>query len=111
MVSRRNFLQSSAAMSALATLPLSVRWSVAQAEGLIAGLSDPAWQPKFANLVPDALAPSFIYQPNAKTGVYHVEMAQTSQYTGLVNPRGKPVRTTVWGYGTSAGVSWPGPTF
>ncbi len=110
MVSRRNFLQSSTAMSALAALPLSVRWSVAQAEGLIAGLSDPAMQPKFINMVPDALAPSFIYQPNKK-GVYNVDMAQTSQYTGLVNPRGKRVATTVWGYGTDDGVSWPGPTF
>ncbi|MCJ7557270.1 MAG: twin-arginine translocation signal domain-containing protein, partial [Gammaproteobacteria bacterium] len=66
MVTRRNFLKSSAAMSALAALPLSLRWSIAQATGLITGLSDPALQPMFMNLVPDAMAPGFKYVPDRK---------------------------------------------
>ena len=66
MVSRRNFLKSSAAMSALASLPLSVRWHIAQAATAAAGLSDPQYQMTsagFVNPVPDAMAPGFIYKP------------------------------------------------
>ena len=57
MVSRRKFLQSSAGVAALASLPLSLRWSVARAAGLVQGLSDPLLQPKFEEDVPDALNP------------------------------------------------------
>jgi len=74
-------------------------------------LSDPALQPKFMNLVPDALAPGFIFQPNAQ-GLYNIVIQQTTQQTGLVNKGGKKLNTTVWGYGTADDfVSWPGRTF
>ena len=115
MVSRRNFLQSSAAMSALAALPLSVRWSVAQAEGLIAGLSDPALQPKFVNLVPDAMAPGFKYTAD-KLGRYKVQIREAMHSTGLIDPAGNPVQTPIWGYADSNAkgpkvTTWPGKTF
>jgi FtsP/CotA-like multicopper oxidase with cupredoxin domain len=74
------------------------------------GLSDPASQPKFANAVPNALDPGFIY--NTSKGSIKVGVGQTVQYTGLVAPDGiTPVPTTVWGYGDDKFYTWPGRTF
>jgi FtsP/CotA-like multicopper oxidase with cupredoxin domain len=72
------------------------------------GLSDPALQPKFTELVPNALHPGFIY--NTRRGKIKVAVGQTVQYTGLVNG-GTPVPTTVWGYGDKQFYTWPGRTF
>jgi len=114
MVTRRNFLKSSAAMSALASLPLSVRWSVAQAATQALGLSDPLLQDKFVNLVPDALAPGFKYIADSN-GNYKVHIREALQMTGLKDPLGVPVATPVWGYADrndpNKFTSWPGKTF
>jgi len=114
MVSRRIFLKSSAAMSALASLSLSVRWHIAQAATAAAGLSDPALQPKFVNPVPDAMAPGFIFRPDKKTGEYTVRIQKAKQATGLIDPAtGKALKTDVWGYGdpNDGLFTWPGRTF
>ena len=115
MTTRRNFLKSSAALAALATMPLSVRWSVARAAGLATGLSDPSLQPKFTNLVPDALAPSFKYMPDAR-GQYAVQVRPATQFTGLVGADGTTrMPTPVWGYAdknvSPKVATWPGKTF
>ena len=112
MVDRRNFLKSSAAISVMASLPLSVRWHLAQAAGAAAGLSDPTMQPKFANEVPDALAPGFIYQPDRK-GRYKIQIGTATQFTGLEDTLGNKLPTRIWGYGAQADrfFSWPGRTF
>ena len=55
------------------------------AEQAMLGLSDPALQPKFVNLVPDALSPGFIYKPHLD-GVYRVKTAKAKHFTGLINP-------------------------
>lgn len=74
------------------------------------GLSDPAKQPKFAALVPNALAPTFVY--DTRKGKAKVAVGQAVQHTGLVAPDGiTPVPTTVWGYGDNMSYSWPGRTF
>jgi FtsP/CotA-like multicopper oxidase with cupredoxin domain len=74
------------------------------------GLSDPALQPKFANPVPNAMDPGFIY--NAKKGKIKVAVGQTMHQTGLVGTDGvTPVPTTVWGYGDKQLYTWPGRTF
>jgi FtsP/CotA-like multicopper oxidase with cupredoxin domain len=73
------------------------------------GLSDPAMQPKFANPVPNALNPGFIY--DTSKGSIKVAVSQAVQQTGLVGPGGTPVPTTVWGYGDKGFYSWPGRTF
>ena len=83
MVSRRKFLQSSAALSTMAALPLSVRWHIAQAATAAAGLSDPALQPKFLNAVPDALSPGFIY--DTRRGKAKVTLGPSVQQTGLID--------------------------
>ena len=59
---RRDFSKIMAAAGAGAMLP----WHKLRAVPAAAGLSDPALQPKFANPVPDALNPGFIYQPDKK---------------------------------------------
>ena len=117
MLSRRDFLKTSGA-STLALYAATrgkflMRALAAPANGL-AFLSDPALQPKFANPVPDALAPGFIYQPDKKTGEYFVTVAKTKQATGLVDPlTGKALKTSLWGYGDSKDglYTWPGRTF
>jgi FtsP/CotA-like multicopper oxidase with cupredoxin domain len=74
------------------------------------GLSDPALQPKFTELVPNALDPGFIY--DTSKGKIKVAVGQTVQMTGLVAPDGvTPVPTTVWGYGDDKFYTWPGRTF
>ncbi|MGD2026327.1 MAG: hypothetical protein PVI99_00805, partial [Anaerolineales bacterium] len=81
---------------------------------LAAGLSDPALQPKFVNVVPNALDPGFIYAPG-KDDIYRVIIKESKQETGLVHPKsGKRLSTTIWGYGNDddeLGVTWPGRTF
>jgi len=100
-------------MSALASLPLSVRWHIAQAATAAAGLSDPAYQfasAAFENPVPDALAPGFIF--NIKKGKTKVGMAPAVQQTGLVDAFGANLNTPVFGYGQNGSFySWPGKTF
>ncbi len=74
------------------------------------GLSDPAMQPKFAALVPNALDPTFIY--DTSKGSIKVGVGQAIQQTGLVAPDGvTPVPTTIWGYGDKKLYTWPGRTF
>jgi FtsP/CotA-like multicopper oxidase with cupredoxin domain len=74
------------------------------------GLSDPAAQPKFEAIVPNALDPGFIY--DTSKGSIKVGVGQTVQMTGLVGSDGTtPVPTTVWGYGDKKFYTWPGRTF
>ena len=115
MITRRDFLKlsgvSSLALYAAARGNPLMRALAASAK---TGLSDPALQPKFANPVPDAMAPGFIYQPDKKSGEYFVTVAKTRQATGLIDHlTGKALKTTLWGYGdTKDGIfTWPGRTF
>jgi len=111
---RRKFLKATSLAGGAMMVPWTAAIQKAYGAALdssIGFLSDPALQPKFVELAPNALDPGFIYQAHPRTGVYHVEMAQTAQQTGLLRANGKRASTTVWGYGTSSGVSWPGPTF
>ena len=69
---------------------------------LVPGLSDPQLQPKFVNLVPDALAPSFKYIN--RNNKFRVAAGPTTQMTGLIDPStGKTLSTPLFGYGTRAG--------
>jgi len=111
MLSRRDFIK----ISAFAGAGLMVPFYPRRASGVpaAAGLSDPALQPKFENLVPDALAPSFIYQPDKK-GRYKIKIGSATQQTGLIDPVTElPLSTPVWGYGDQKDrvFTWPGRTF
>jgi spore coat protein A len=110
-VTRRGFVKLSAVAGAAAALP---GWAKrAWGEALAVGLSDPALQPKFAYLVPNALDPLFIYQPDRK-GRYKITVSEGSQRTGLVDSRGRLLRTSIFGYKDGRGantVTWPGRTF
>ena len=72
--------------------------AVPAAPGL--GLSDPALQPKFTNMVPDALSPGFIYQPDKK-GRYKIKIGPATTFTGLEDG-GVQVPTPIWGYGAKS---------
>jgi FtsP/CotA-like multicopper oxidase with cupredoxin domain len=118
MISRRQFLKLSAAASAGLAVPLAPSLSGSNPLGVrrafaaaaIPGLSDPALQPKFTNLVPDAMAPGFKFKGNK--GKYRVAIAPSITMTGLVGPDGTtPVPTPIFGYGQKGQYTWPGKTF
>jgi len=110
-LTRRDFIKLTAASGAGAWLASNVGFMTrAMAVPQGPGLSDPAFQPKFATFVPNALDPGFVYKP--KKGKIKVAVGQTMQHTGLVGPDGvTPVPTTVWGYGDRKLYTWPGRTF
>ncbi|MFN2184499.1 MAG: hypothetical protein ACK2UU_10930, partial [Anaerolineae bacterium] len=111
MISRRQFFKLGAATGlGLAVsgrsismrqgrLSLDVRRALAATQG--PGLSDPAMQPKFQTVVPNALDPGFIFDTG--DGAIRVGVGQTMQQTGLLDSMGKPASTTVWGYGQLTG--------
>jgi FtsP/CotA-like multicopper oxidase with cupredoxin domain len=109
---RRDFIKMGAAAGAGLYLSTKMGWvRVAGAATQGPGLSDPALQPKFANPVPNALDPGFIYE-TGKKGKIKVAVGQSSQMTGLVGTDGvTPVPTTIWGYGDKGMYTWPGRTF
>jgi len=115
---RRDFLTLSikAAMAAgyTSAIPYSLlKTHTAHAATLAAGLSDPAMQPLFTNLAPNAMAAAFKYVPTKKDKLT-IGVSQTQQMTGLVgvmkNGKMGPLATTIWGYGDASGPTWPGKT-
>jgi len=105
---RRDFAKSMAG----AMLGLMVPGGRARAVPAALGLSDPAMQPKFVNLVPDAMAPGFKYTLRGRTPRVKVAMGPSVQQTGLVDAAGNLLNTPVFGYGDPAsGFTWPGRTF
>ena len=88
---RRDFLTLSvkAAMAAgyTSAIPASLLYSHnTHAAILSAGLSNPAKQPLFTNLAPNAMAAAFKYVP--KNNKLKITAAQAVQMTGLVDPDG-----------------------
>ena len=91
------------------TLPLII--SLLLAMPLLPGnsqaLLDPVVHPKFVNPLP---IPAQIDVTNG--GTVDMYMEQTQQWLGLVDPvLATPLMTTVWGYGATGAVTYPGPTF
>ncbi|MGD8726996.1 MAG: multicopper oxidase domain-containing protein, partial [Gemmatimonadales bacterium] len=106
---RRDFSKIVAAAGASALVP----WRKLRAEPAAVGLSDPFLQPKFVNLVPDALAPGFKFDArNKNKAKFKVAVGPSVQQTGLVDAAGTPLNTPIWGYGyNNIGFTWPGRTF
>jgi len=112
-MTRREVLKAGLIGGAGLMLPLRFLPAKAFAAPAADGLSDPALQPKFVNLVPDALDPGFIYQPDKK-GRYKIRVGAAVQKTGLrANGTGPLLNTPVWGYGDRKDklITWPGRTF
>lgn len=119
MITRRNFMKLGTAattgiiLAQKGMIPYSranqtARRAIAATQA--PGLSDPAQQPKFAEIVPNALDPTFIY--DTKKGKIKVAVGQAVQMTGLVGTDGvTSVSTTIWGYGDKKNYTWPGRTF
>jgi len=110
-LTRRSFIQATSATAAGVWLASNFGFLnrvLAVTQG--PGLSDPALQPKFSTLVPNALDPTFIY--DVKKGKTKISVGQAVQMTGLVGSDGAtPLPTTVWGYGDKQFFTWPGRTF
>jgi spore coat protein A, manganese oxidase len=123
IINRRHFFKLGAAAGAAFVVPwgrgalpaasaqkMASRAAAAQGVELL----DPESQPKFASPAPNALAPSFIFQPqNPKKGRYKIGMFQFPQDLGLRDPvTHTPLMTPVWGYGDNPNTgTYPGKTF
>ncbi len=107
---RRDFAKTMAGAMVGLMLPGGRARAAVLEEGL--GLSDPADQVLFANPVPDALSPGFIYQPD-RMGRYKIKLGPGIHDAGLLDPNGNPVTTPIWGYGDwmDQTFTWPGRTF
>lgn len=117
MTTRREFLRGSAAFAGGLTFAQYAQLRRAQGAPLAFGLSDPATQPKFKYLAPNALDPGFIYRPilkgrRGRPDIYNVSMSSSMQQTGLEDASGALLETPVYGYGPNRfKVTWPGMTF
>ena len=107
-LTRRQILKAGLYGGAAMMLPWRFRPRNAFAADLGPGLSDPALQPKFMEIVPNALDPGFIFP---KQRLVTIGVGQTSQETGLVDGIGNRLSTPVWGYGYRGAYTWPGKTF
>jgi len=108
-LTRRQLCKAGLIGGATLLMPGNTRAASARFDPLANKLSDPATQPKFRYVVPNALDPSFKYTPQG--GEYTVGVGPTSQMTGLVNPGGRLVSTELFGYGQNGEYTWPGKTF
>ena len=109
-VRRRDFLKITGAAGIATTAPFTSWGARARAIRLTNQLSDPARQPKFVSLAPNALDPGFKYTV-AANGEFTVGVGPTLHDAGLLNHGGRPVLTPVWGYGQDGAYTWPGKTF
>ena len=111
---RRDFMRTAGVAGVgFALLPGGFRRINLNAATARVGLSDPALQEKFVNLVPDALRPAFKYLPD-KMGRYKIRIGTAIHQTGLrANGTGAVLNTPVWGYGDykDKWFTWPGRTF
>ena len=116
MLTRRRMLQTSAMAGSAVVLPGFFGASRVSAVPLAPGLSDPLVQPKFVELVPNALDPAFLYKdlnedgkPAMKPDI-SIMAGENVQETGLIDPKnGKRLKTRIWGYGNDT-ITWPGQT-
>lgn len=97
LLTRRAFARLCAAMGVSGFWP----WRVRRAYGETSLLLDAATHPKFVNPLPNLLDPRLIFAARSG-GRYEIGMDQVRQNVGLVGPRGRPLITTVWGYGGAA---------
>jgi spore coat protein A len=118
MIDRRTFLKLSTMTGSSALL--AAKYGLGRrafALPAVPGLSDPALQPKFAELAPNALDPEFLFKDLNQNGGaaqqpnFSLRIREAVQQTGLIDPRnGRRLKTRIWGYGADT-VSWPGQTF
>jgi len=117
MQNRRDFLKSATALATGFAVPGLWTARGTRAAALAPGLSNPAIQPKFVEMAPNALDPGFLFKDLSENGRpahlpnYSIKIAETVQETGLINQKnGRRLKTKLWGYGGET-VSWPGQTF
>ncbi len=114
MPTRRQFLRAGAVSGAAVYFNLLGGWGSALAAPAAAGLSDPAFQPKFTYRVPNALTPGrrgFVYKNKGPKSKYTIDIRPGAMMTGLLGPGGSPVSTSFFGYADKGTPTWPGMTF
>jgi spore coat protein A len=113
MFTRRKFLSMTTGIGAGLLLPLS--FMAKKAYALSVPLLDPLSQTKFVNQLPNPLAPGYRFQPSGTLSglpLYDIRAQQITHLSGLVDSRGRSLRTTMWGYGTPTQPAvYPGYTF
>lgn len=115
-MTRREIVKAGLVAGAGMMLPWHVNTKV-YAAILADGLSDPALQPKFVEMAPNALDPNFLFRdlnekgrPKKHKPDFSIRIRESVQQTGLINPRnGQKLYTKIWGYGNET-ISWPGQT-
>lgn len=116
-ITRRQVLKAGLVAGAGMMMPLRFLSPKVFAAMAIPGLSDPVLQPKFEEMVPDALSPGFIYEPanriNKHFELYRVGVGFANHDAGLKDGSGEGVATPIFGYGdmTDHIYTWPGRTF
>lgn len=113
MNTRRTFLKSLGLLgltSVTAPTLLFPRDTIAAA---VTAALNPKQIPQFLQILPNPLDPGFIFAPDTPGGnVYTLQITEFTQQLGLFSPKGTPLSTTVWGYGTAAQAgTFPGRTF
>lgn len=117
MLTRRSFIGATAGLGAGLVLPIPLLIKQAFAQSAPPDLLDPLVQPKFVTPLPNPLAPDHIFRPagidpSSHLPLYDIRVEPLVHQTGLVDQRGSPLQTTVWGYGTAnQPAAYPGYTF
>lgn len=123
MVTRRGFLKTSIAGTAVAATPaLLPKDALAQAapphfvtDAAGVNVLNPAFQPKFVTPVPNAASAAFTYTNAGAPNIYVIGVEASTHATGLVAANGTtPLTTPIWGYagyGNNAAAAVDGPTF
>lgn len=112
-MTRRQILKAGFVGGAGLFLPLRFLPPQVFAAGAIGGLSDPLLQPKFEEIVPDALSPGFIYNPALGDNLYKVGAGYNASHETGLEMFGSRVTTPIYGYGdiNDEVYTWPGRTF
>ena len=137
MTSRRKFVQQSLAVGVASSLPglataqtttaaaavadtslpidagLAVPDASLSALALAPALLDPVAHPKFVNAMPNPLAATNVFNPDAVGGsAYTLRIRQFAGRIGLVGPTGTALTTVAWGYAAARqATTAPGRTF
>lgn len=113
MSDRREFLKLTGAVGASTLLaPFTLSKNVLAA-AVTTSVLNPKQVSQFVEILKNPLDPDFIFNPVVPNGSrYSINISEFTQKLGLSSASGKPLTTTLWGYGTDTQLgTFPGRTF